>query len=166
LADGISIKITGLTEVKAMFESLATKEGDRCIVKALQAGAVIEQAAITAQAPTKDTTGGMLPDGALKSDIEIKVHRASAGTYITVAPGKYTAHVARWVEYGHRLVRGGRSKLLLNGKTRGPGTEIGFVPEHSFIRKAYEASREAVATAISTTLIAEIEASAKKGGKP
>src|ERR1700734_579973 len=126
MPDGIDITIEGLDALKATFQSLATKEADRCVLKALQAGAVIEQAAITERAPVKDTTGGMLPDGALKSDIVIATHRNKSGgtPYITVAPGKFTAHVALWVEYGHRLIRGGYSRLLKSGKTRGPGSQI------------------------------------------
>ena len=167
MADGFTIKIEGLEELKAKFQALATTEADKCITKALQAGAVIEQAAITQEAPVKDTTGGLLPDGALKSDIVItrKKSRSTGGTYFLVGPGKYTQFVARWVEYGHRLVRGGRSRLLKNGKTRGPGKQIGVVQEHSFIRKGYEQSREAVAEAIQTTLVTEIEKAAAKGAK-
>jgi len=167
MPDGINIEITGLAELKATFESLATKDADRAVLKALKAGAVIEQAAITAAAPVKDTTGGLLPDGALKSDITISTKRDSQGKpYIIVAPGKYTAHVARWVEYGHRLVRGGYSRVLKSGKTRGPGKEVGTVQAHPFIRPAYEESQNAVASAIATTLVEEIEKAAAKGGRP
>jgi HK97 gp10 family phage protein len=168
MPDGIDIKIEGLDALKATFQALATKGADRCVLKALQAGAVIEQAAITERAPVKDTTGGMLPDGALKSDIVITTHRNKSRDtpYVTVAPGKYTSHVALWVEYGHRLIRGGYSRLLKSGKTRGPGAQIGTVPAHPFIRPAYEASRQEVAAAIASTLVTEIQKSASKGGKP
>jgi HK97 gp10 family phage protein len=164
MADGINIEIKGLAELKATLESLSTKDANRCILTALKAGAVIEQAAITERAPVKDTTGGTLPDGALKSDIVISTKKSKDGTpYVTVAPGKYTAHVARWVEYGHRLINGGYNRLnQKTGKTRGPGKVIGNVPEHSFIRTGYEESREQVAEAIGTTLIAEIEKAANK----
>jgi hypothetical protein len=109
----------------------------------------------------------LLPDGALKSDITVTTHRYKDGTpYVTVQPGKYTARVAQWVEYGHRLVRGGYSKVLKNGKTRGIGKVIGDVAAHPFIRPAYEASRDAVADIIGKTLVAEIEkAVARKGVK-
>jgi len=75
----------------------------------------------------------------------------------TIAAGKLTAHVARWVEYGHRMIRGGRSRLLPNGKTRGPGKQIGFVDAHPFIRPAYEATRQEVISTICTTLTTELE---------
>jgi HK97 gp10 family phage protein len=163
--DGISIEIKGLEEIKATFQSLAAKDANKCILTALKAGAVVEQAAITERAPVKDTSGGLLPDGALKSDVTVTTHRYKDGTpYVTVQPGKYTARVAQWVEYGHRLIRGGYSKVLKNGKTKGPGKVIGDVPAHPFIRPAYEASREAVADTIGKTLLAEIEKSAAKKG--
>jgi HK97 gp10 family phage protein len=165
MADGISIDIKGLAELKATFESLTKKDADRCVAKALMAGAEIEQAAIVGHANFR-TTGGLLPEGALANDIEITRHRSKDGnSYITVGPGKYTSSVARWVEYGHRLVRGGYSRLLANGKTKGPGSQVATVPEHPFIRPAYEESRQAVADAIATTLNTEIVKAAAKGGK-
>ena len=166
MADGISFDIKGLAELKATLESLATKDAERCIDLALKNGAQIEQAAITAAAPVKDTTGGILPDGALKSDISIVRHRSKTTglPYYTVQPGKYTAFVARMVEYGHRLVRGGRSRLLKNGKAIGPGKEIGEVEAKPFIRPAYEESQAAVANAIQNTLVESIiKAATKKG---
>lgn len=163
--DGINIEVTGLTELQSKLDELTTKAAERCIRKALKAGAAIEQAAIEERAPVKDTTGGMLPDGALKSDIVVKMRRDEQGTIIAVVgPDKLTAHVANWVEYGHRLVRGGRSKLIKSGKnagkTVGPGKAVGNVPAHPFIRPAYEATRQEVADAICSTLATEIEKSA------
>jgi HK97 gp10 family phage protein len=165
MADGISIDIKGLAELKATFDSLAKKDADRCVAKALMAGAEIEQAAIVERA-VFTTTGGLLPEGALANDIEITRHRSKDGnSYITVGPGAYTSFVARLVEYGHRLVCGGKSRLLANGKTRGPGSQVGTVAAHSFIRTGFEASQQAVADAIATTLTTEIEKAAAKGGR-
>lgn len=167
--DGISYEIQGLSDVQKMLDDLTTKAADRCIRKALKAGAEIEQAAIVERAPVKDTTGGMLPDGALKSDIVIKIKRDDDGVLnAVVGPDKLTAHVARWVEYGHRLVQGGRSKLIKSGKnagkTVGPGKEVGMVEEHPFIRPAYEATRTEVANAICTTLATEVEKASQRKG--
>jgi HK97 gp10 family phage protein len=160
--DGISIEVEGLSELQAKLTDLSTKQAETCIRKALRAGAAIEQAAITERAPIKDTTGGLLPDGALKNDIVVKLKKASSGAlYAVVGPDKYTAHVARWVEYGHRLIRGGYSAKLKSGRTRGPGKEVGTVPEHPFIRPAFEATRQEVTDAICTTLAAEIEKAGK-----
>lgn len=153
--DGITIK--GLTELKAKLASLSDKEGDACIRTALKAGAAIEQAAIEERAPVKDTTGGQLPPGALKADIGVSVRKAKSGNlYALVGPGKFTAHIARFVEYGHRIVRGGR--------LRKGGKHVGDVPAHPFIRTAYEATRDEVATTIATTLATEIEKASQKKG--
>jgi HK97 gp10 family phage protein len=163
--DGLTIEIQGLAELQAKLTDMSTRQADTAMRTALKAGAVIEQAAITERAPIKDGTGGILPDGALKNDIVIKIRRDDhGGMSATVGPDKYTAHVARWVEYGHRLVRGGVSRLLANGKARGPGSQTGEVAENPFIRPAWEASRQAVTTAITTTLAAEIEAAAARKG--
>lgn len=161
--DSISYDIQGLSDVQKMLDNLTTKAADQCIRKALMAGAEIEQAAITERAPVKDTTGGRLPDGALKSDIVIKFKRDDNGTqYAVVGPDKLTKFVARLVEYGHRMVIGGRSRKLVNGKTRGPGKEVGMVEEHPFIRPAYESTRIEAANVIATTLADEVTKAAKK----
>jgi HK97 gp10 family phage protein len=167
MADGFTIEIKGLAELQAKLEDLGTKAADRAWRKALRAGAEIEQAAIIERAPVKgeldDGHGGVLPPGAIKADIVIKMKRDDQGNPIAVVgPDEYTRRIAGFVEYGHRLVRGGYNKELANGKTRGPGKVVGQVDEHPFIRKAYEATREEVATAIAETLAAEIEKEASK----
>jgi HK97 gp10 family phage protein len=164
MPDGISIDIKGLSETKAMLENLSTTAAERAIRTALRAGAAIEKAAIEELAPVNETGGGTLPPGALKADIGVTMTRSDQGEISAiVGPGKLTRHVAGWVEYGHRLVRGGRSRLLLNGKTKGPGKEVGSVAAHPFIRKAYEATAAEVANTIATVLKDEVTAAAKKG---
>ncbi len=163
--DGFSIEIEGLAELQEKLNDLGTKAADADVRKALRAGAAIEQAAIVERAPVKVGNGGILPEGALKNDIVVKIKRTDdGGMTATVGPDKLTAHVARWVEYGHRIVRGGYSRVLKSGKTRGPGKQIGEVPEHPFIRPAWEATRQEVTDTIVSTLASEIEkAAAKKG---
>jgi HK97 gp10 family phage protein len=157
MADGISIDVQGLSELQAKLDALTQKQADRCIRAALKAGAVIEQAAIAERAPVKDGTGGSLPVGALKLDIIVHLAKDAQGAYSAIiGPGKLTKHVARWVEYGHRIVRG--------AKLRKGGKHTGDVPAHPFIRPAYEATRQAVTTAICTTLATELEKSSKTKG--
>lgn len=114
----------------------------------------------------KDGTGGMLPPGALKNDIVIRFLKDAAGAISAkVGPAKLTAHVARWVEYGHRIVRGGRNRIKANGKQYGNGVANGEVPAHPFIRPAYEATRQQVITTICKTLATELEKASKTKGK-
>ena len=100
----------------------------------LRAGGEVFQAAIAERAPERPDlpSGTALPPGALKTDIELHRGRSDEGLpAVIVSPGKYTQHVARWVEYGHRLVRGGYNK---KGKG-GPGKEVGSVAAYPFIRR-------------------------------
>jgi len=169
MPDGISIDIAGLAEVKAKLEALGTTQANRIVRKALKAGAAIVQEAIEVRIPARPDlpSGTALPIGALKSDIEIKMKSSDPQNQAAVVqPGELTFHVAEWVETGHRLVRGGYSRELIKngqgtGKYRGPGTEVGTVPPHEYIREAYEVSREDAALAIATTLITEIEKASK-----
>jgi HK97 gp10 family phage protein len=163
MADGISISVEGLSDLQSKLTELSTKQADAAIRKALKAGAEIERAAISERAPIKDTTGGSLPDGALANDTVVKIKRSQQGNlYAVVGPDTYTAHVARWVEYGHRGVEGGRSQLLANGKTKGPGTHTHDVPEHPFIRPAFESTRLEVVDAMCQTLADEISLAAQR----
>ena len=163
MSDGISISVEGLSELQAKLDQLSTKQADTAIRNALKAGAEIERAAISERAPIKDTTGGSLPDGALANDIVIRVKRSAAGfLYAVVGPDTYTAFVARMVEYGHRLVRGGRSRLLANGKTKGPGTQVGTVPAYPFIRPAFESTQQEVLDVMCQTLADEISLAAQR----
>lgn len=126
--------------IDARVEDLSGAAEDRMV----RAGARVFQEAIEAAAPVLDertANSTALEPGALKGDIHVSVKHNAVGTAEAfVGPGKDTRHVARFVEFGHRLVKGGYSKVVAGGKTRGPGVEIGEVPAHPFVRPAYEAS--------------------------
>ena len=175
MIDGI--KIEGLDAVKAKLEGLATDKADRCIRRALRAGAELEKAAIEAHTPVRPPlpSGTALPPGAMKADTTFSIQRGRDGNlFAVVKPGDATYHVRLWVEEGHRLVRGGYSKEIFKngegtGKYRGPGRqvkdengELVNVPPHPYTREAYEESREEVAQAIAATLSQEIDKVAKR----
>lgn len=166
MADGLDIQVTGLSELLEKLQDLGDKQAKAAMRKALKAGAQIEQAAIIERAPVKVGNGGILPEGALKSDIVIKFHSDKDGSMTaTVGPDKLTARVASLIEYGHRAVTGGYSRLLSSGKTRGPGKHVGDVPAYPFIRPSFEATETQVTDAIVSTLVSEIEKSAAKNSK-
>jgi HK97 gp10 family phage protein len=165
MADGIDIKVD-TTDLKAVFDNLATKQRDKIIRTALKKAAEVERAAIAYAAPEKVGKGGILPDGALRNDITTRMGKDEQGNLIAiVGPGKYTRQVANWVEYGHRIVTGGYLKLLKNGKKRGPGEESGTVEPHPFIRPTAEAIQNEVTDTLANTLAEEITkaASSVKG---
>ncbi len=128
--------------------------------KALRKGATITRDAIAARAPVRPDlpSGTALPQGALANDIVLRAYTDSDGREcVSVQPGKLTDHVAGWVEFGHRLVQGGYSRMdRKTGKTRGPGKEAGQVPAHPFFRPGTEESVEAAVSAIQESLSADV----------
>jgi HK97 gp10 family phage protein len=165
--DGFSIEIEGLSALQAKMEDLSTKQSEAAIRKALRAGAAIEQAAIIERAPVKvEGRGGEYPAGALQNDIVVTTSRATDGTIIAiVGPDQYTKRLAGWVEYGHRMVTGGRSRVGKNGKARGPGkVHDESVPAYPFIRPAFEATQAEVAQTMCDVLAKEIESASAKNG--
>lgn len=143
------------------FEGFCSTIGDPARVKAitrkaLRKGAKITQAAIEERAPERPDlpSGTALPIGALAADIVVRSYTDADGREVaSVQPGALTDHVAGWVEFGHRMVRGGYSRVnKKTGKTSGPGAEVGQVPAHPFFRPGAEESEEAAAAAIVDSL--------------
>jgi hypothetical protein len=160
---GFTARIEGLKELDAKLAELAGPAAKRILRDGLDAGGKIFQAAVMARAPERPVlpSGNALPPGALKLDIEVVHGKADGLPAVIVEPGFFTRHAARWVEYGHRLVKGGYSKVV-GDRRRGPGHEIGNVPAHPFIRPGYEAAREAAVGATVMMIAHEIEAAAAK----
>jgi HK97 gp10 family phage protein len=164
---GFTIKIEGLKELDQRRTELGTVEARRVVRDALRQGGEVFRSAVADGVPSKwparsaQTTA--LPLGALKNDIQLHIGLNGEGLPAAIIkPGKWTAHVARFLEYGHRLVKGGNSRMVRDGYHRGPGTQLGDVPETPFIRPAYEAMR---ATAVDVTvfaLVSGIEEAAEK----
>jgi HK97 gp10 family phage protein len=164
--DGITVDLAGLAELQAKIDALSDKALDRASRAAVRAGALVEQAAIVELAPVKVDDGGSLPEGALKSDFVIKVSKGADGVMrANVGPGKLTAHVARWIEYGHRMVKGGKSRLKKYGLVSGPGKQTGEVQAYPFIRPAFEASKAKVEQTVRSTFKSEISKAWKSMSK-
>lgn len=163
--DSFAITVTGLDSLDRNLQNLGGEFKEQMIRKALRAGGTIMQAAVAANAPVNPKVPGpestALPPGALQSDVQLTVSKDkgsedsfSAWIYF----GKYTEHVARWVEWGHRLVRGKSSRRL------GPGKEIGDVAARPFIRLAFEGNIDLVAAAIGESIKASLHAPGNSSG--
>lgn len=151
----MGVDITGLNELIEKFEESG---GDirPVMKKAIRVGARIVKAEIASRAPIRPDapSGDALPPGALKSDISIRTLKdTGADEAVSIQPGKLTAHIARFVEFGHRLVKGGRNHI----KRGGPGKVIGHVPAHPFVRPAFEASQKPVQDAIEESLAKSLQ---------
>ena len=167
MSDSFSIEIRGGAELQAKLDQLKKEEADAIMRKALRAGAQVVRDEIAARAPEqvnspgKDSTA--LPAGALKNDVIVTTPRKTTGPLVIVDFGKYTRRVALWVEYGHRLVRGGYLKVLANGKTRGRGEEVGAVQPHPFVRPAFEASSQRAVDAVTESIKQSLDKVWKNG---
>ena len=115
-----TVTTEGFPELDATLRSLIEQRGEQILRKAMRAGGEVMQAAVIELAPMREDAGGgkqnqqnpayNLPQGALKSDIKLSVYRdgRDGSLTATIKPGKFTAPVAFWLEFGHMLVRGGR----------------------------------------------------------
>ncbi|HMH14677.1 MAG TPA: HK97-gp10 family putative phage morphogenesis protein [Edaphobacter sp.] len=162
MADGISITVTGLNELVANLDKLKTKAAEKVIRKSLRKGGKLMQSVLAEAAPVRPDLPSKtaLPVGAMASDIELSVKKTSTGITATIGPGSWTAPYATMVEYGHRQVKGGYSKLIKEGKnagkTRGPGKETGFVAARPWVRPTFESQADAISAVIVDSLNEEI----------
>ena len=140
---GFSIKLEGFKDLEAKLVELGGKAATNIARDGLRAGGEVIQAAVRELAPTRPDlpSGTALPPGALARDIELHIGEEDGRPAAIIYPGSETAWAAKFVEYGHRMIRGGYSKVVgTKGRHRGPGKEIGNVPAHPFIRPGFEIS--------------------------
>lgn len=151
------IRIEGMEQVRVNLAAFDKRLQEQAIRGALHDAAAVMQMAVAQAAPVRvDGGGDSLPPGALKSDITLRVAKEDGLQMAIVQPGRLTRHVARWVEYGHRLVKDGRLSMK-RGKLRGNGKQIGDVPAYPFIRPAFEASVGASIAAFVARLKTELQ---------
>jgi hypothetical protein len=166
---GFQMELKGLKEIDEKLSGLKGPVARRLIHDAVMAGGKVLQDEVRLRAPARPSLprGTAIPPGALKSDIELRFGMSEEGLPAAIIkPGRYTAHVARWLEYGHRLVRGGYSKLLSGGRTRGRGQEVGVVRPYPFIRPAFETARIAAMTATVQSLETNLPDAIRTGSLP
>lgn len=138
-------RVDGLDDLNRLLDGIAGEDGVKIIEGALQDAGEVVKKAIEDRAPVRpdlpSTTA--LPIDWLRHDVAVKKPRpTSKGIIVTIGPNRRTKHVARWVEYGHRLVRGGSLKVW-KGRSQGKGKLAGNVEAHPYIRPAWEQSKSA-----------------------
>ena len=162
---GFESKVEGLSDLQAKLDQLKGPTAKRIMNRGLRAGAEVYRQEIVDRTPERvdDPSGTALPPGALKRDIRIATVSANddLSSLVIVGPGKHTSHVMRWLEYGHRMITGGASKVLASGKKRGSGTEVGFVPAYPIMRPAFEGRRSEALAAVQESLTEDLS----KGGQ-
>lgn len=153
MADGLDISITGLGELDHAMQDMGEGQAAEGICRrALRAGGDVMKGAIAANAPVRPAlpSGTALPPGTLQSDITVTVTRESPESFSAwIEPGKYSRHVASWVEWGHRLVKGKKGKV------------VGDVVAHPYIRPAFDANEELAAAAMAESITADVTTALK-----
>lgn len=134
---------------------------NRALRSGVRAAGNVFKAEIQERAPVLDhktAQSTALDPGELREDIHVSTH-VDGGTVAEsyTGPGERTEHVAYWVEYGHRLVKGGYSHIVKGGphagRFRGPGREVGEVAPHPFVRPAFEAGEAAAKDACDEVIL-------------
>jgi HK97 gp10 family phage protein len=142
----MGIETTGIAEMKARMMALRQEVSGPMAAKAVRAGGRVIRDSMKELTPVlieKNAGSDALPPGTVKNDIRVRMP-AKENQFETVAvigPGPRARFVAHLVEYGHRMVTGGISEVLANGKLKGPGrVHEKDVPAHPFLRPAFEES--------------------------
>ena len=164
---GFELKTIGLAALKKRLDQVATKDAERMMNKALRAGGRVFETAIEERAPERPDlpSGTALPPGALRRDISVRrVPSEPRTAVVVIGPGKYTKQTAHLVEFGHRNVRGGKSRIGKDGKAKGEGQVIGQVPAHPFVRPAFEAAGQQALDAVKDSLTEDFARLDSKGG--
>jgi HK97 gp10 family phage protein len=162
MADGLTIQMQGFAELDKLFADMGGPTGEAVVRRGLRAGGNVMKAAIAANAPVRPEgiSATALPPGALQRDVQVHLakDKGADGSYsVYIEAGPATIHVSRWVEWGHRLVRGRSSK-------RARGKQVGDVPAHPYIRPAFDANEDLAVNAVGASIMEDYEKAFKANG--
>lgn len=154
------LEVSGYRELAAELDQMRAAVRADATRGAVREAAAVMTEAMREKAPELDKTTARstaLPPGALKTGMTFRVRNIGSGLIMAIiGPRKGTGRAAHLVEYGHRLVKGGKSRIGPTGP-RGPGKEIGEVPAHPFLRPAFEVSYQATLDAFVAGLRKRLE---------
>lgn len=163
--DCMSVKVSGLNGILHTMQTLSNADKvNQELAEAVHEGAQQAFAAIESATPERtdawSENSTSLKRGELKAGLLLRDGRSKAAgsPWSLVQFDKSVAHVARWVDRGHRLVTGGRSRLLSNGLTRGEGREVKFINGTAFFRRA----KDGIEPEVQRTVREQITARLKK----
>lgn len=141
LDDGITIDTSELDGLAELLDRFPLDVQNRMLKQSLGAGAAVFMLGVMEKAPvrTDEKTAGStsLKPGLLKADIHAVAGRSGRAWFI--GAGTATAHVLRWLERGHMIVRGGQGSGSWGKRHRaGSGKTIGHVPPYPILRPAFD----------------------------
>jgi HK97 gp10 family phage protein len=137
----MGIQTKGIPEMQQNLQRLSDQVREKLVLRAVRDGANVIRDAMRESAhvlAAKNPGSDSLSPGQLRGDIRVRAKVDDDGiARAIIGPVKYE-YVARWVEFGHRLVKGGYSKADGKGGWRGAGSQIGEVPAYPALRPAFE----------------------------
>lgn len=134
------------SDLTKRIEAIRVKMRDQAERRALRAGAEVIRDAMEVATPVqaaRNLGSDSLETGELKENICVSIRTEDGQPYALIGPmgkGGRIGKAAHLVEYGHRMVTGGKSRLNAAGQFVGGGTVVGDVPAHPFLRPAFESS--------------------------
>jgi HK97 gp10 family phage protein len=159
---------TGLKEMVEKMEAIRRYVQNEGRKAALRAGGRVVKAAMVERTPVlieKAAGSNSLEPGTVKASIKVRVKQNGNDAICLIGPLSAKDEVGRaayLVEYGHRMVTGGKSHLNAAGVFEGSGTaQEKDVPAYPFLRPAWEESNAAALDAIAESLKTGIEAGGK-----
>ena len=155
----MNLQLDGMDKLLADLKAFPKEVALPASRKAVRAGGNVIRAAMIEAAPIqalRSASSNSLEPGELKESIRTRTSTTYDVAEATIGPTGKAGVVAGWVEYGHRMVKGGSSKVLASGKTRGRGKQTGDVPAHPFLRPAFEESIAEAQEMMEQTLLEEL----------
>ena len=150
----IAVKVEGVEQIVARLEKMEEHLRYRLLVDVMKKS--LQKALLEAQARapmggdywTKDPKKAS--PGRLKRSFRIKKMRNN-NPFILEVQLQNTAYYALWVEYGHRIVKGGKKKK---------GRVVGQTGARPFMRPTYESQKDAIEAQVA----AEVKAALTRRG--
>jgi HK97 gp10 family phage protein len=164
----LATEVTGLNEMLAKMAAIRERVRGPGAKKAVRAGGNVIKVAMVKKTPVlieKTAGSDSLNPGEVKAGIRVRASMEDGEPIALIGPtgkGGIIGKTAHLVEYGHRMVTGGKSKLDAAGKFQGGGkVHEKDVPAYPFLRPAFEESADAAMEAIALTLGEEVQEAAK-----
>lgn len=154
-----NLVVNGVENVQGKLNLLAETVRTDATRAAVRAGANVIKEEMVLRAPVLDrktAQSNALEPGSLRNGIGVSMKKVvDSSVTALVGANKTVSHVARFVEYGHVLVRGG-TRRLIGKRVRGSGKIIGHVPAHPFLRPAFDSKAAACLEAMQAELAEQV----------
>ena len=137
-----AVKIEGLKELDEQLINEIPKRVRAVVRPALKEAGAFMQSLIAGAAP-RSSQDHPHPQGELSKTVQVQVNISAKYDSGSVKVGYSDDQFYAWfVEFGHRIVRGGWSRIRRGGGASGPGKDTGeTVPPHPFVRPTFDANQ-------------------------